>query len=199
MLSTCREVIFRLIRFCVHKYTCYPDMIHMQLFHYLTLYADRQNENKVLLIIHPHIVGNNLGILCIRSLGFFKISYERLFFISKWIRQKRLVRLYVNINTHQKEPGTRPALSENGTSENRWLRLLMKRVIFRRCSASLLVKIEETKILHNPIICIVQYAWNYIDTISARETTSEVVKHIVTQLKLLPVHLISVLTAAPSV
>ena len=58
-------------------------MIHMQLFHYLTLYADRQNENKVLLIIHPHIVGNNLGILCIRSLGFFKISYERLFFYIK--------------------------------------------------------------------------------------------------------------------
>ena len=166
------------------------------------MYADRQNENKVLLIIHPHIAGNNLGILCIRSLGFFKISYERperLFFISKWIRQKRLVRLYVNINTHQKEPGTRLALSENGTSENRWLRLLMKRVIFRRCSASLLVKIEETKILHNPIVCIVQYAWNYIDVINARETTSEVVKHIVTQLKLLPVNLISMLTAAPSV
>lgn len=75
----------------------------------------------------------------------------------------------------------------------------MKRVIFRRCSASLLVKIEETKILHNPIVCIVQYAGNYIDIINARETTSEVVKHIVTQLKLLPVHLISVLTAAPSV
>ena len=38
--------------------------------------------------------------------------------------------------------------------------------------ASLSVEIEETKILHNLIVCIVQQAGNYINIINARETTS---------------------------
>ena len=54
--------------------------------------------------------------------------------------RKRLVRLCVNIKTHQKEPGTRVRQAttkgtRGGLSENRWLRSLTKRVIFRRCSS----------------------------------------------------------------
>ena len=54
--------------------------------------------------------------------------------------RERLVRLYVNINTHQKEQRTRlrqaTTKGTRGTpSENRWLRSLIKRVIFRRCSS----------------------------------------------------------------